>query len=257
MDPTDGQRYEINMQLVKCMGLYRILDPSTTKIFSYNAYHIAIVVLGLLCIISIFYPICFYYLTKNVAEFSYYLGYLSNYLLSFYKIIIIVYYSDDIWKCIEIISPDSMSYKHYNKKIFEKWRRRSVNVSYVYVLIIFVILLSWYFSPYVYYKTMDSARHHDSPYSSYLMNIFNLYSLKLDQLYSERFSVLYIAETNVLVCFLYFSTTFDTFMVLMCFAMFCQLETICDGIESLVQDKRPKNNMSTYNIIYRVYSNKK
>lgn len=251
MDPTDGQRYEINMQLAKCLGLYRILNPNTTKIFGHNVYHIVIVILGLfICTISIFYPICFYNLTKNVSAFPFFLGCLSSYMLSFYKIIIIVYYSDDIWKCIEVISLDSMSYKHYNRKIFEKWRIRSVNVSYVYVLIIFSILLSWCFSPYAYYKKMEALRNYDSPYSGYLMNIFNLYSSILDQLYNDHFSILYIAEINILVFFLYFSTTFDMFMVFMCFAMSCQLETICDGIESLVQDKSPKNNMSTYNIIH-------
>lgn len=234
------------MRLPKLLGLYKILNPNTIRILGYNLYHITIILAGsLMCvIILLLFPFLSHYMNKDVTSIAFFLGCVYNYLMSFFKIIIVVHYSDDIWKCLDIISLNLLSYTQYNKKIFEMWRERSVQVSYVYVFMAFFMLSSWCISP-QFNSAVDTTSNDTFTHSKiYRMELFNVNLTIPDKSYN----VLHFAEIIVFVCYLYFSIIFDTFMVFMCFALYCHQETICDGIESLVPDKRPKNTLSTYTL---------
>uniref|UniRef100_A0A2S2QCK4 Uncharacterized protein n=1 Tax=Sipha flava TaxID=143950 RepID=A0A2S2QCK4_9HEMI len=234
MDAMKDNEYIFNLKLSKLIGLYQILDPNTIQIFGYNVYHIGIVFVSLyMMAISLLSLIRFYYLINNINEYTFYLGCVLNYMFSCYKIIQIVYCSNDIWKCTDITSIRFLSYQYYDKSIFKNWQVRSIRLTKIYVSLSFIVTLFWLIISKSLSKNIFTSKNLDGSLSKYRMNIFNLYLIASDETYNRYFNLFYLIELIVGVAFMYFSTLFDVLMVMMCFSFLCQLETICDAMKSL------------------------
>lgn len=246
MDPTKDNEYIFNLKLSKLMGLYQILDPNTIRIFGFNVYHIGIVFISLyMMAISMWCSISLYYLTNDINAFVFYFGCVQNYMFSCYKIIQILYYSKDIWKCIDITSVRFLSYQYYDKSIFKNWQTRSIRISKRYVSLSSIAMLFWIIISKALSKNIITIKNLDGSLSKYRMNIFNLYLIASDETYNRHFNLLYLIELVIAIAFLYFSLLFDVLMIMMCFSISCQLETICDAMKSLGH-RCSKNVLSTY-----------
>ncbi|XP_060835649.1 odorant receptor 46a-like [Rhopalosiphum padi] len=248
MDSKHEKQYIFNMNLARIMGLYQILTPTSTKICGYNIYHTVIVVFGsFMLAISMLFPIGLLYLRNDIIALMYYMGCISNFVLSSYKMGNILYYSKDIWKCIDVTSFYFISYKHYDRNVFKKWQTRSIRVTYLYIVIALFAFFCWIFSPCVMNKSIITIRNIDGSYSKYRMNIFNIYLIASHETYNTYFYIFYIIEIIVSVCYVYFTIIFDVLMLLICFAISYQLETISNTIESFGYEKCTQNNISNGN----------
>lgn len=97
----DNDDYIFNFKLSKLIGLYQILDPSTTKFYNQNVYHILFVVFSIYMVsISTMLPIGLYYSMNDVIAFAFYMGSLEQFLFCTYRVLNVVYYSKNLWKCI-------------------------------------------------------------------------------------------------------------------------------------------------------------
>jgi len=236
------------LKFARLTGLYQILNPNTTTFCGCNIYHIVIVFFGsYMLTMSMLFPIGLFYLRNDIIAFMYYMGSISNLLLSCYKMGNILYYFKDIWKCIADTSFNCISYKHYDRNVFKKWQTRSLRVTYIYIVITVFIFFCWIFSPCVMNNSIRNIRNTDGSYSKYRMNIFNLYLIASDETYNLNFYVFYVIEIIINICYLYFTLVCDILMILIYFEISSGMETICIACESLNYNTIcSKNDLSEY-----------
>lgn len=248
MDTTKENEYVFNFKLARLMGLYQILDPTTITLCGYNVYHIIMAVFKLyLYFMSLLGPISLYYLTNDVIAFTFYVGTVQNYIYSCFKIIMFVNRSKDIWNLIDVTSFNFMSYRHYNRNIFTNWRTICIWTSYMYIILVFFVLLCWSASPFVFSNTIVQIKNIDGSYSKYQINVINSFVMLSDETYNKHLALFYCVELTAGVLFMYFTTIFDIFVIMICFALCCQMEAISSAVQSLGYNLSFDNNLSTYN----------
>lgn len=255
MNPNKEKQYNSNFRLTSLIGLYQILDPSNDIFCGYNVLHIIILFFGTIMLaLSMLLPIGLYYLINDVTACSFYFALVENLLFSFYKIVIVIYNSKSIWKCIEVLNFNK-SHRHYNLSIFKNGQKRSKRLSYIYIIMAVFSCVFWCASPCVLNRAFFTIRNIDGSYSKYRMNIVNIYLIAADETYNKHFNKFYFVEIILIVSFQYFLMVFDTLTILMCFALSGQLDTICDGIKSLGHNFSADSS-STYYLHYtaQVYS---
>lgn len=248
MEDTTEQQYIVHWKMAKCSGLYQILNPSATKLFTYNVFHIAVWI-GLLFSFAITMPcpIGFYSLTNDATAFIVYFGYVINLIFANYKMINILYYSKEIWRLIEVSNSSFISYQHYNRSIFQKWRKRSLRVSCLLIIISILGYLVWGSSPYIFKNSYVTIRNLDGTIDKYRMNIFNMYVTFSDETYNKHFHKFYLMEMVFYTLYIFFITLFDLITVTMCLAICCQLETINDAVQVLGHRSNSKGSiLNTY-----------
>lgn len=255
MDSKQEKQYIFNMKLARIMGLYQILIPNSFSIFGYNIYHIITVFfVSFTFAISMLFPIGLLYLRNDIIAIMYYMGCISNFLLSCFKMVNILYHSKDIWKCIDVTSFNYISYKNYDRNVFKNWQTRSIRVTYIYIVIALFAFFCWIFSPCIMNKSVIAIRNIDGSYSKYRMNIFNLYLIASNETYNRNFYIFYVIEIIISICYVYFTIVFDVLMLLVCFAISYQLETISNTIKSLGHEICTRDIMSEYKVYYLLFN---
>lgn len=259
MDPTKENDYVFNFKLARLMGLYQILDPTTTTLCGYNIYHITMAVFSLyLYFMSSLCPISLYYLMNDIIAFAFYVGTTLNYLYSCFKIKIFVNRSKDIWNFIDVTSFNFMSYQHYNREIFTNWRTICIRTSYMYIVLVLFVLLCWSVSPFMFNNTLVKIRNLDGSFSKYQINVINSFVMLSDETYNRHLVLFYFVELTTGVFFIYFTAVFDILVIMMCLALCCQLEAISSAVQSLGYKYPIDNNSSTCNwklLNTKIYSN--
>ncbi|VVC28589.1 Olfactory receptor, insect [Cinara cedri] len=233
--------YLFSLTLVKLISLYQILDPNTVRVCGHNAYHLFVLssclYISAICVIC---PMGLYYLSNDVTAFSFYFGAIENFLLVVLKMITIVYYFEDLRKCVEVARFGFLSsYQYYKKHMFKRWKKLFMLVSFTYVSMAFSASVVWILSTRMLNKTKIKIKNVDDSYSEYRINMYNLYLIVTDHTYNEHYNVFYAIEIVVLVSFIYFQVLFDLLLIIICFGLSCQLETICDAVETLGYSQYP------------------
>jgi len=222
------------LTFLRLTGLYQILDPNTAKMYGCNIYHIVIVIFAsFTLVVSMLFPIGFIYLRNDIIALMYYVGCISNFMLCCFKVFIVLYYSKDIWKFIDVTKYYLTLYKHYNINVLKNWQTRSTRVMSIYIIIMFIGFSSWFFSPYVLNESTVTIRNIDGSYGKYRLNIFNLYLIASDETYNMYFNVFYLIEIIMNICFLYFTIVCDIIMILISFEITSRMEIICIACGSL------------------------
>lgn len=239
MESAKKIEYIFDFLLIHFIGLYQILDPDTTQDCGHNKYYVFNMLSSLyLLVICALCPVGLYYLSNDLNAFSVYFGCVQIYLLMVYKVIIFMYYSDDIRKCADIARLGFMaSYKHYNKEIFNKWHILFKRISYTYFIFVTLLFIAWILCPYVLNETTYKIKNIDGSYSEFRLNIHNFYLIVSDQTYNEYYSVVYAIEVVALFLCVNFLLMTTLLLVGMCFGFSCQLETINDAIRILGHDQ--------------------
>lgn len=246
MNASEENGYFFDFKVMERVGLLRILDPKTTKLRGYNVYHIFLVPFVLyVSAVSTLGCVGFYHTTNSVIMFTLCTGYVTNLLFSCYKMMHVVVHSERIWECMDVTRPDFVSYCRYDGNIFECWRRRTMRTLSLYIVIIFFTLIIWTSMPLVFGSTSVEMKNAGGSRSFYRMNVLNIYPAVSDETYNSHFNVFYFIETVVLLCFLYFSTIYDSIMVTTCFALSGRLEAIADAVKSLGHERPNDNRPST------------
>lgn len=248
MDLSHQKTSVFNWKLAKLVGIYHILNPSTAKYFGYNLCHV-LSFFGMFstCAVFIICLIGFYYMRNNVMLLFNLFGVLINIIFSSFKMARVLYCSKALWKCINNSGLEFMSYHRYNKKIFDHWRRHTILYSNIFFSMMVTTGSFWALSPFVSSKNnFVSIRNLDNSYSKYRMNIYNLYFIVSDTTYNTYFNLFYFIELILIVSFESFLIIFDLSLIMMCFSICCQIETIRDAIESLGHDE--VNILSKYRV---------
>lgn len=252
MDKHEEKQSIFNWRLAKFVGLFQILNPNAIKILGVNVYYILIWINVLQVIaVSLLFPFGLYYLKNDITALVYYVGVITNILFGCYKIINMMNFSKDLWMCIDITSFNFMMYKHYDMNILKKWQKVSLRLTYLIFITVTIVFLVWSLCPfYITKNIVAKTKNIDGSYSEYRLNIVNLYFMVSDNTYNEYFYIFYLIEVLIVASFLYFTTLFDTFMIMLCLAISCQLETIFHAMASLGHKKSSKIiNLGTFNFI--------
>lgn len=234
MDGMNAKPYSIDFKFAKLMHYIQLLNSSSTKIFGYNVYNLLNTILVSFFVITLILNlICSYRLTNDIIAFVYCAGVCINFSLSCYKFLNILYYSKAVWKFIDSISGNFLLYSHYNRNIFLDWWRHSITILYIYNIIHFIVDFLWIISPLVQNDTVLKIRHLDGSYTKHRMNIYNLFLTVSEETYNNHYNMFFLLEVIITWCFYYFSTIFDSIMIIICCELSSQLDIICDGIKSL------------------------
>lgn len=248
MDVEKGKaEYTFDVKLAKYLGIFDILDTdNTTRKFGYNVNRIIIKISGLyIFTIALSNMIDLYGMNNDVIVCSYYLGMSISYLLMCYKLAIILYRSNDLLECFAITNRTFLSYLHYNTKVFENWRERSIRIVYVYCAMVSVVCIFWISSPSVLSDTVVTTRLVDGSYSTRRTNIINVFLMVPDDMYNDHFNIFFLLEILSALGFIYSTVVCDNIMIIICIALSSQLDRINDGIASLGHESSP-NDSSEY-----------
>lgn len=253
MDQLKEKNYIFDFKFVKILGLYQILDFKTIKMCGYNNYHIGVIILGLYVFtISMINMNFLFRLANDITAFMYYSGIFINFLLSSYKIVNIIYFSKDLWKCmVDITNCNFLSYQHYNKNVFKNWRSITILVLYIYAVLTIVAIFGWILTTVIIKATFITVRNHDGSYSKRRMSILNSFYMVPDDMYDNNFNIFFIMDVILFIGYDYFIVIFVNIITIMCFAFSSQMETICDGISSLGYNDS-QDRLSKYNIYYSI-----
>lgn len=254
MNPPVDEDYVFNFKFSKWVGLYQILDPTARQLYDHNVYHIIVIIFSVFIFgISAMCPIGLYYLTNDAIAFSYYIGSIEQFLFAVFKILSIVYYSNELWKCITNTSFKTMSYGLHSRIIFKRWQKYTMRVAMLYIVLVCFILLIWMLNPFMFNTTTVSVKNLDSSYSIYRMNIFNIYVPISDVVYNRYFILFYIIDFIILILFFIFTTIYDICMIMICCTLLCQLETINDSLRTLGHNNKCSARYFSEYIIYFIY----
>lgn len=230
------EQYIFNLKMAKRIGLYQILDPNTKTIWTYNMYHLTLVIPMLITIITLMiFPIGLNFYKNDLFAFLYYSGLISALSFGIFKISRFIYNSDNIWKCMDVTSFDFLSsYRRYNRDVLRKWRKQVIRVTYAYGFLSLFIWLSWSFSPLIFNNTTIKIKKDESSYSAFRLCTLNLYYAVSDETFNNYFVVFYTLEQVIGITFLYFTILVDILIISLSFALTSQLETINDAITSVM-----------------------
>lgn len=234
MDLVKTKSYTFNYNLANIIGLNLILNSKTIKILGYKVNHI-IIILFLLAFLTITVTcsIGLYYFRNDIFISFLFIGYISNHAFVSYKIMNIKYNSRDLWKIINISSLDFMAYKHYNRNVFEKWKKLSIRVTYLQTFMSLFALIVWGFSAILLKNEILTIKNINGSIQRFRMNISNLCIFLSSDTYNDNFSIFYLLEILILICYLYCILIFDIVMISICLALSCDLDLISKAIESL------------------------
>lgn len=236
MDRTNEKHLHIfNWKLAKLLGLYHILKPNSFKIYGYNIYRTFLFILLVLTTPIITTSVSFgtYYLINDVIAFSTNIFCMAFFLISGFKAITVLYFSNEIWNCSETSCLNFLSYRNYNKKIIRQWQNRTFRDTFILFLIYKIPLFFWLFSSNFFSNYYITIRNLDDTYSKFRLNLFNLYPIVSDETYNKNFTIIYYIEIVLATSFVFFSLSFDIIIVMISYALCCHLETINDALKVL------------------------
>lgn len=247
MYPETGENSIFHKKLGRMVGLNQILDFNAHKICGYNVCHIAVALIGLFYVtISIMCSIGLYYFMSDIVVFVLYLGYISNCMLSYCKIMNILFNANGVCEIINVSNFYFMSYKHYSKDVYNKWSMRSATIMKAYLMMAILIPSIWIISPFIIKDKTITMKKVDGSYLEFRMNIMNIYFTQSGEEYKNNYYKYYFAEAIFGLCIIYFSMIHDILMIIICFAFFCQLERISEAISALGRNIKCSTRNSTY-----------
>lgn len=226
--------YIINLQLMKIIGLYQLLNPNATTLFGYNIYKlggfISILYLTLniiMCNISIYY---------SQYDFTAVVRYIMFIYATFFviiKISFLIIKSDILWNFISFTSINFLSYSGHQKYFLMNARIISLIISNVFAILWAAFIALWIFSPIVIKDSYLNIKSKNSTYMQYRYNMLNLLFPVSTQFYNDNFTVFYLFETIILTIYGYSMIVFDCLIISFCLTIVFQLRTIASSYSTL------------------------
>lgn len=237
MDLTDEENHLFNWKLVKWLGLYHILRPGSVELIrGYNVYAVLIfvaLVMPTAAVTLTMGPLGVYYLMNDIMALGFNVCLILNIVLICHKAVIVLRYSNKIWKCFEISSLHFLSYRNYNRDIFKKWQGRIYRHTSIIFMFYFSPLFISSLAPFILNNVYVTVRQLDGSREKFHLNALNMFTLASSETYNSHLWIFYSLEICVETTYYYFSLIFDTILVMISYAICCQLETICNGVEVL------------------------
>lgn len=258
MEKEDGEKSLFNVTLAKCVGLYQILDPETTKIRGYNAYHVGMVALAVYgSFVSI--VLCangWHSWSYDTTASVMYFAIAQNGLYQVYKVLTVVGRCAQVSRCLQITRFDFQSSRgRRGGRLLESGRARSVLFTNWFAFLGFIGVVCYVSCPLLFYGNFVAVLHRDgSTAGDYRLNIVNAYlptTMMSADTYNRYFYAFYATEVVYIVFYALFLFVFDVLSITLCTAMACQLQITCESFKSLGHhDDRLAHSSGTYNIYY-------
>lgn len=242
-----GEKSGFSSNLAKYLGLKQILNPDSMTMYGYNVYHIGLCLGIILPTIAVcmFWPIVFYYLKNDMITLVVYFGYMSNLLLSCYKLITMLYNSNKIWKFNDIFSKNIMSYRRRHGNAFKNRRRRSIQMTYTIFVIASVTFFVWALCPILVNNIFLSVKNIDGSIDRFRMNIFNMYFAVSDVTYNQYFYIFYFTEFIIYLCHISSLIFYNIAMIMISFSICDHLGVIKDAFQILGYKTCSEDNVSS------------
>lgn len=232
---ADYDKYILNVKLATYTGLYQMIDPPSKTVLGNNVYHVSVIAyVGFVTVLLMLIPVGLYCWANDTNQFFMGLILFVNYFFAIYKVLTIIRNSRKIWDCVEVTRVDFLtSYARYRTEALKKCSTRSLQITYVYSVCCYTLLVLWYMIPFAVRNTHVTVRYRDGTYCDYRLNVHNLYVPVSSQTYNEYFTCFYVLEVAFGFCYIAFTVMFDNFVVSMCLAISSQIETVAEAFESL------------------------
>ncbi|XP_050525060.1 uncharacterized protein LOC126896380 [Daktulosphaira vitifoliae] len=232
MEINKYENWIFNMRLAKFLGYYYILNPKTDGSLKFYYF---LVKLGIIYIVAI--STCFifglYHWKNDINQFTLQLAILQNMLFAIYRFYIIMKDSEIIWDILKITNLEFLSIENYNKNILNIWRAISIKYTYLITILTFYVMIVWSLCGYVFNNSYVTAKNHDGSYSSYHLNVYNLYFFVSADTYNTYFPIFHLIETLYAFVYCLFALPADITLISVCLSVVGQLEVINDSFENV------------------------
>lgn len=227
--------YIINIQLMKIIGFYQLLDPNATAIYGCKICKLGGYISVLFLILDILMcNISIYHSRYDFAVVVRYIMIMFAQIFTMIKILFVITKSDVIWKLISFTSIDFLSYSGHQKCILMNARTKSIRISNIFTMfwIVFVALLV---VPPIIINDNNylNIKSKDSTLNQYRYNVLNLLFSVSTQFYNDNFNVFYLFETMSLTLHGYSMVIFDCMLISFCITISFQLKMIASSYKTL------------------------
>jgi len=226
--------YIINIQLMKLIGFYQLLDPNATAIYGCNIFKLGGYISVLFLILDIIMcNISIYHSRYDFTVVVRYIMIMFAQLFTMIKMLFIITKSDVLWKFISFTSTDFLSYSGHQKCILMNARTKSKKISNIFTMfwIVFVALLV--LPPIIINENYLNVTSKESTLNQYRYNVLNLLFSVSTQFYNDNFKVFYIFEAMSLTLYGYSMVIFDCMLISFCITISFQLKMIASSYKTL------------------------
>lgn len=227
MPDKSEQNYITNIQLMKTIGLYQLLNPNAPKLFGYNVSKLGsfiilvyVTLVTLICLLSIHY---------SLYDFSAVIKYVSI-LLPVSFLWVIIYFvnrnSDVLWEFISSTSIHFLSYSGHQRNILTEARVISRIVSNITKIVWMIAAFVWIMAPIIIQDSYINVKFKNKKHVWYRYNMINLLFPVTADFYNDNFYIFYFIETLALIFYDTFNLIFDCLIISICITITYQLKMI-------------------------------
>lgn len=221
------------MRLMKLIGLYQILNPSSPKVLGINIFkYMTVIQLFIIQMSAFEFILNIYFCWDNINEVTKYCMYLQSDVIATIKLYYVLKKSDEIWNCIWLTSTNHLVYKYHSGRIFEAGRSKSKSYSLLIMLLWVTLVISWISLPYMVNNYYVEVNVENAVYR-YRFSALNCLYPVTDKFYNKHFIAYNCVESTILICWGHARMIFDVLVTSMCITVAFQLKTIANSFSML------------------------
>jgi len=231
---TTKTYYIINIQLMKLIGFYQLLDPNATEVYGYKICRLGGYISVLFLVLNILMcNISIYHSRYDFTVVVRYIMIMFAQIFTMIKILFVITKSGVLWKFISFTSIDFLSYSGHQKCILMNARTKSIRISNIFTMFWIVFLALLILPPIIIKDNYLNVKSKESTLNQYRYNVLNLLFSKSTQFYNDNFNVFYIYEAICLTLYGYSMIIFDCMLISFCITISFQLKMIASSYKTL------------------------
>ncbi|XP_003241633.3 uncharacterized protein LOC100569439 [Acyrthosiphon pisum] len=246
MKLKNEHKFMMDTRLLKIIGFYQLFNPRSPKLFGYNIFKCIAAIQIFIFTMTLFgLIVSIYCCLSDIIEGMRCFWLCVIGMVTIYKHSYIIYYSDIIWKCIQLTFAEGLSYKYYSRRIHENGRKKLELVLEFFIVLWFVNVLFWILTPFAVKNSYTIVKGRNEIYH-YHLNIINVIYPVTDKFYNDNFTMFYTMECTIMFVWAHVTLIFDVFIIVICIATAYQLKAIEYSFNTLgnVKNQCMSNRMS-------------
>lgn len=231
------EKYLINFTILKCIGFYQLVNPSSPKMFGYNVYrviHISMVVLT--TTVTVIGLTGFVYNNDEFINTSFkdmqVLFYLACITVGNLKIFIVIYNADEIWKLFNIAHELFLSSKFCKMNYFKIkcCGEQAVRTLHCYLIIFCMTAILWILLPNI--VNTDEAFTNKN---NRKLNVVNLRYPVTTETYNTYYNRFYVLEVILCSYCTFGLVLFDIFLFVMLQLISTEYDIVSSAYENNIR----------------------
>lgn len=233
----NGKNAIIDIQIVKYIGLFKILNPHGPKLYNINIFKlVAKIEIFFLTVALIMIMFSMYYTSNDANRFIFYLmllvGMFDLSLNHFY----VIKNSDAIWDFMSVMKIDFLSLKTIKLKNLKYKLATSISL-----VSCFFMGIAWIFLPFYLQQDNYLTITFKNDINNYRYTPLNLITPVTEELYDKYFSVFYVFDVIIVICCIHIAIFYDFIVLTTCICIECQLKIIANSYSTFAYMDRPIN----------------